>query len=47
MTLLYDSNYVEARDVAPVEWTARDYVLIHSFIGRSRYETLGRWSLEA
>jgi 2'-5' RNA ligase len=47
MTLLYDSRYVEARDVAPVAWAARDFVLIRSFIGKSRYETVGRWSLRS
>jgi RNA 2',3'-cyclic 3'-phosphodiesterase len=47
MTLLYDASYVETRDVTPVEWTARDFVLIRSFIGRSRYEMLGRWPLSA
>jgi 2'-5' RNA ligase len=47
MTLLYDSRYVEARDVAPVEWTAKDFVLLRSFIGKTRYEMLGRWSLPA
>jgi 2'-5' RNA ligase len=45
MTLLYDSTYVEARDVSPVEWAAREFVLIRSLIGRSRYEMLGRWAL--
>ena len=47
MTLLYDTRYVEAREVTPVEWTAKDFVLIHSFIGKSKYETLGRWALTA
>ena len=47
MTLLYDSRYVEARDVPPVEWSAKDFVLIRSFIGKSRYETLGHWALTA
>jgi 2'-5' RNA ligase len=47
MTLLYDSRYVEARDVPPLEWPAKDFVLIRSFIGKSRYEMLGRWALAA
>jgi 2'-5' RNA ligase len=47
MTLLYDSRYVEARDVPPVEWSAKEFVLIRSFIGKSRYEMLGRWALAA
>ena len=47
MTLLYDSRYVEARDIPPVEWSAMDFVLIRRFIGNSRYEMLGRWALAA
>ncbi len=47
MTLLYDPRYVEARRVTPVEWMARDFVLVRSFIGKSRHEILGRWSLAA
>jgi len=46
MTLLYDPRYVEARAVAPVEWLARDFVLIRSLIGKARYEVLRRWGLE-
>jgi 2'-5' RNA ligase len=45
MTLLYDPRYVEAREVTPVEWTAREFVLIHSLIGKARYDVLGRWEL--
>lgn len=47
MTLLYDPRYVEAREVAAVEWTARDFVLIRSLIGKAKHEVLGRWSLDA
>lgn len=46
MTLLYDPRYVEAKAVTPVEWTAREFVLIRSLIGKSRHEVLGRWALE-
>jgi 2'-5' RNA ligase len=45
MTLLYDPRYLAAREVTPVEWTAREFVLIHSLIGKARYEVLGRWPL--
>ena len=45
MTLLYDPRYVEARAVTAVEWTARDFVLIRSLIGKAKYEVLGRWAL--
>ena len=47
MTLLYDSRYVAAHGVIPVEWIARDFVLIRSLIGKARYEVLGRWALDA
>lgn len=46
MTLLYDPRYVEAREVTPVEWMARDFVLIRSVIGKARHEVLGRWGLD-
>jgi len=45
MTLLYDPRYVEAKAVTAVEWTARDFVLIRSLIGKAKYEVLGRWEL--
>jgi 2'-5' RNA ligase len=47
MTLLYDPRYVPAREVTPVEWTAREFVLIRSIIGKSKYEVMGRWALGA
>lgn len=47
MTLLYDPRYVAARDVTPVEWMAREFVLIRSLIGKARHEVLGRWALDA
>jgi 2'-5' RNA ligase len=45
MTLLYDPRYVEPKAVTPVEWTAREFVLIRSLIGKTRHEVLGRWML--
>ena len=47
MTLLYDPRYVAAREVTAVEWTAREFVLIRSLIGKAKYEVLGRWELDA
>lgn len=29
----------------PIRWTAMDFVLVQSFVGRSRYDILGRWPL--
>jgi len=31
--------------VAPVAWTARELVLIHSHLGKTRHERLGSWPL--
>jgi RNA 2',3'-cyclic 3'-phosphodiesterase len=45
MTLLYDRRNVELRPVAPLEWIARDFVLVHSPVGRGKHIVLGRWPL--
>lgn len=48
LTLAYDKYAVEEQILAaPVKWTAREFVLIKSFVGKSRYEVLGRWPLGA
>ena len=46
LTLLYDEQVVKERPVTPIRWTVHEFVLVHSFVGRSRYETLGRWPLK-
>ena len=46
ITLLYDDVTVAPQPVAPVAWTVRELVLLHSHIGQGQpYTTLGRWSL--
>lgn len=45
MTLLYASRPVEKQPIEPVRWTAREFVLIHSFIGLGRHEIAARWPL--
>lgn len=45
MTLLYDDRVVEECAIEAVRLTVRDFVLVHSLIGRSRYIELARWSL--
>ncbi|MDB5964922.1 MAG: 2-5 ligase [Polaromonas sp.] len=47
VTLLYDPQRIAEQEVAPVHWTATDYVLFRSFVGQTRYEELGRWPLKA
>ena len=45
LTLLYDEVPIAEEHVAPISWTAREFVLVRSLIGQSRYEILGRWPL--
>jgi 2'-5' RNA ligase len=34
-----------SRHIEPIRWTVRDFVLVHSFHGESRYEILARFPL--
>jgi 2'-5' RNA ligase len=45
VTLLYDDRCVAEQAIEPVAWTAREFVLVHSLIGRSLHVPLGRWPL--
>lgn len=45
LTLLYDDQHVVARPIEPITWTAREFVLVRSLIGRSRHEVLARLPL--
>lgn len=45
ITLLYDAAPIVEEHIAPIRWTAREFVLVRSLIGQSRYEILGRWPL--
>ncbi|CCV12282.1 2'-5' RNA ligase family protein [Mesorhizobium sp. STM 4661] len=48
VTLLRDRTRVAKlgeRVIEPIGWTVRDFVLIHSFLGRGRYRLYGRWRL--
>ncbi|NVM78255.1 2'-5' RNA ligase [Duganella sp. SG902] len=45
VTLLYDDVTLGPQSVAPIEWTVRELVLLHSHIGQGRpYTILARWS---
>ncbi len=44
LTLLYDEKAVEEEELAPVTWTARELVLVHSAGGI--YDLRGRWPLQ-
>ena len=45
MTLTYDKIRVKPMAVAPVSWTVRDFVLVHSQLGKTAHAHLGRWTL--
>ncbi|BAN22972.1 2'-5' RNA ligase [Caballeronia insecticola] len=45
VTLLYDERRIARQPVAPVKWTAREFALVRSLLGQSRYEVLARWPL--
>jgi 2'-5' RNA ligase len=45
VTLTYDDAPLPRRMVEPVMWTAREFVLVQSYIGRGRHQVLGQWPL--
>jgi len=47
VTLLYDDAIVAAEPVPPIAWRVREFVLVHSLLGRTEHRVLGRWPLSA
>ena len=45
VTLLYDDRNVPIQPIEPITWTVREFVLVHSLIGRTEHRILGRWPL--
>lgn len=45
VTLLYDGREVEEESVGMVSWTAYEFVLVRSLVGKSRHIPLARWAL--
>ena len=45
ITLLRDAKKAPALPIAPLSWTVRDIVLVHSLLGRTTHVHLGRWPL--
>jgi 2'-5' RNA ligase len=45
VTLLYDDHLVVERPVGTVHWPVREFVLVHSLIGKAVYVPLARWPL--
>ncbi len=46
VTLLRDDTRLEPRAIEPISWTVRDFVLIHSLLGKTEHRHLGQWRLQ-
>lgn len=46
VTLLYDERTLTPETVSPIGWSVREFVLIHSLLGRTEHRVLGRWSMD-
>jgi 2'-5' RNA ligase len=47
VTLLYDDRIVAEHPIETVAWTVREFVLVHSLLGRTVHVPLARWRLRA
>lgn len=45
VTLTYDPVRVKPAAIEPISWMVKDFVLIHSRLGKTEHIHLGRWSL--
>jgi 2'-5' RNA ligase len=45
VTLIYDSQRVPPRPIAPISWRVREFSLVHSRMGRTEHITLASWAL--
>jgi len=46
ITLLRDEGRAKPLPVAPIVWQVRDFVLVHSLLGKTTHIHLGRWPLK-
>jgi len=45
LTLAYGPDAVPLREIEPIRFAAKDFVLIHSRLGLTQYEIIDRWTL--
>jgi 2'-5' RNA ligase len=45
MTLLYDDRHLDNQPISPIRWWVREFVLVHSLLGRTHYNFLARFPL--
>ncbi|MGH8283840.1 MAG: 2'-5' RNA ligase family protein [Gammaproteobacteria bacterium] len=46
VTLLYGNNVMKPQSIEPIGWTVREFVLVHSLLGRTEHRVLERWPLQ-
>ena len=46
VTLFRDPAFVLEHAIPPISWTATEFVLVHSLVGRSEHRIVGRWTLD-
>ncbi|RZL01605.1 MAG: 2'-5' RNA ligase [Rubrivivax sp.] len=47
LTLLYADRRVDEPLAEPITWSAQEFVLVRSLMGRAHYTVIGRWPLRA
>ena len=47
LTLSYGERLIKERLIQPISWTVREFALIHSLYGKTKYIPLGCWPLGA
>ena len=45
MTMSYSGRAVAEHAIEPIRWTAREFLLIDSHVGKTYHEVVGRWRL--
>jgi len=45
ITLVWDKTIIPPQPIEPIAIPVTEIALVHSYVGRSRYKFLGRWSL--
>lgn len=45
VTLFYGDRRIAEHPIEPIDWIVREFVLVRSLVGRSRYQHLARWTL--
>ena len=45
VTLIWDPVIISEQRISPIIMPVREFALVHSYVGQSRYDILGRWPL--